>query len=216
MSDGPAHAPADSPEDPARSRRLGEGGGTHRLTIAPQVLKWSAFLAAAGTIVYLCLLILRPFFGVIAWSTVLAIACYPLHARLVRRTGYVARSAFITTLLMVLAVVVPLVFIGGVAVNQLMVLGDSLRHAPLDPDGISRRMTAVLAPLTRRLGIDPDGIVAWVSSHASEWLAGAGQYTMSAAAGVGSAIVSFAFIAVGAKHYSFGSATSYTPACTGS
>jgi predicted PurR-regulated permease PerM len=196
MSDGPAYSPADSPEVPARSRRRGEGGGTDRLTIAPQVLRWSAFLAVTGTLVYLCLLILRPFFGVIAWSTVLAIACSPLHARLVRRTGHVARSAFITTALMVLAVVVPLVFIGGVAVNQLLVLGDSLRRAHLDPDSVSRRMTAALAPLTRRVGIDPDGIVAWVSSHAGEWVAGAGQYTMSAAAGVGTAIVSFALIAV--------------------
>jgi predicted PurR-regulated permease PerM len=159
------------------------------------VLKWSVFLAATGTIVYLCLLILRPFFSVVAWSTVLAIACYPLHERLVRRNGRVARSAFITTALMVLAVLVPLVFIGGVAVNQLLVLADSLRQAFLDPDGISRRIRAALAPLTR-LGVDPDAIVAWASAHASEWVAGAGQYTMSAAAGVGGAMLSFAFIAV--------------------
>jgi predicted PurR-regulated permease PerM len=169
---------------------------TERVTIAPQVLKWSVFLAATGTIVYLCLLILRPFFSVLAWSTVLAIACYPCHERLVRRNGRVARSAFITTALMVLAVLVPLVFIGGVAVNQLLVLGDSLRQAFLDPDGISRRITAALAPLTRRFGVDPDAIVAWASAHAGEWVAGAGQYTMSAAAGVGGAMLSFAFIAV--------------------
>jgi predicted PurR-regulated permease PerM len=159
-------------------------------------MKWSVFVAAAGVVVYLCLLILRPFFGVVAWSTVLAIACYPLHERLVRRSGRVARSAFITTALMVLAVLVPLVFIGGVAVNQLLIVGDSLRQAFLDPDGISRRITAALAPLTRQLGVDPDAIVAWASAHASEWVAGAGQYTMSAAAGAGGAMLSFAFIAV--------------------
>ena len=42
------------------------------LTIAPLVMKWSVFLAAAGVVVYLCLLILRPFFGAIAWSTVIS------------------------------------------------------------------------------------------------------------------------------------------------
>ena len=167
-----------------------------RLTIAPLVMKWSVFLAAAGVVVYLCLLILRPFFGVVAWSTVLAITCYPFHQRLVRGTGRVALSAFITSALMVLAVLVPLVFIGGVAVNQLLALGNSLRRAFLDPDGISRRVTAALAPLTQRLGLDPDAIVAWASAHASEWVAGAGQYTMSAAAGVGGAALSFALIAV--------------------
>jgi predicted PurR-regulated permease PerM len=102
----------------------------------------------------------------------------------------------ITTALMVLAVLVPLVFIGGVAVNQLVVVGDSLRQAVLDPDGISRRITAAIAPLTRRLGVDPGAIVAWASAHASEWAASAGQYTMSAAAGAGGALLSFAFIAV--------------------
>jgi predicted PurR-regulated permease PerM len=160
------------------------------------VLKWSVFLATTGTIVYLCLLILRPFFSVIAWSTVLAIACYPVHDRLVRRNGRVARSAFITTVLMVLAVLVPLVVVIGVAVNQLLVVGDSLRQAFLDPDGMSRRVTAALAPLTQRLGVDPGAIVAWASAHASGWAAGAGQYTMSAAAGVGGAMLSFAFISV--------------------
>ncbi len=167
-----------------------------RLTIAPLVLKWSVFFAVAGVVVYLCLLILRPFFGVVAWSTVLAITCYPLHQRLVQRSGRVALSAAITSALMVLAVLVPLVFIGGVAVNQLLALGDSLQGVFLDPDGMSRRVTAALAPLTQRFGLAPDAIVAWASAHGSEWVAGAGQYTMSAAAGVGGAMLSFALIAV--------------------
>ena len=171
-------------------------GRPDRPTNGPLVMKWAVFLAAAGVVVYLCLLILRPFFGVVAWSMVLAITCYPLHQRLVRRNGRVALSAFITSALMVLAVLVPFVFIGGVAVNQLLTLRDSLRQALLDPDGISRRVMAALAPLTQRLGLDPDAIVAWASAHASEWVAGAGQYTMSAAAGLGGAIVSFALIAV--------------------
>jgi predicted PurR-regulated permease PerM len=96
---------------------------------------------------------------------------------------------------MVLAVLVPLVFIGGVAVNQLLALGSSLRLAVLDPDGMSRRATAALAPITERLGLDVDAVVAWASERAGEWVAGAGQHTMSAAAGVGGALLSFALIA---------------------
>jgi predicted PurR-regulated permease PerM len=168
---------------------------SERLTIAPLVMKWSVFIAAAGAVVYLCLLILRPFFGVAAWSTVIAITCYPFHQRLVRRSGRVALSAAITSTLMVLAVLVPLLIIGGVAFNQLLALGDSLRQAFLDPEGISRRVTAAIAPLTQWLGLDTDAIVAWASGRASDWVAGAGQYTMSAAAGVGGAMLSFAFTA---------------------
>ena len=160
------------------------------------VAKWSVFAAAAGVVVYLCLLILRPFFGVVAWSTMLAITCYPLHQWLVARTGRAALSAFITSALMVLAVVLPLFFIGIVAVNQLSALADVLRQALLDPNGISRRVTAALAPFTQRLDLNADTIVAWVSAHADEWVAGAGQYTMSAAAGAGGALLSFAFTAL--------------------
>jgi predicted PurR-regulated permease PerM len=176
---------------------VGVGEREDRPTIAPQVLKWSVFFAAAGTIAYLCLLVLRPFFGVVGWSTVLAIACHPFHERLVRRNGRVARNAFITTAVMVLAVLVPLAFIGVVAVNQLQALGDSLRQQLLDPHGLSERITTALAPLTWRLGVDPDAITTWAGAHASEWVAGAGQHAMSAAAGLGGALLSFAFIAVG-------------------
>jgi predicted PurR-regulated permease PerM len=159
-------------------------------------MKWSVFLAATGTVVYLCLLVLSPFFGVIGWSVVLAITCYPLHQRLVRKSGRVGLSAFVTSALMVLAVLVPLVVIGGVAVSQLLAVGDSLRQLLLDPDGLSRRMTAAVAPLTQRVGLDADAIVNWVSARVTEWVAGAGQHTMSAAAGVGGAALSFALIAV--------------------
>ena len=169
---------------------------SEQLTIAPLVMKWVVFIAAAGAVVYLCLLILRPFLGVAAWSTVIAITCYPLHQRLVRHNGRVALSAAITSILMVLAVLVPLLFIGGVAINQLLALGDSLREAFLDPEGISRRVTAALAPLTQRLGLDTTAIAAWASGHASEWLTKAGQQTMSAAAGAGGALLSFAFTAI--------------------
>jgi predicted PurR-regulated permease PerM len=167
-----------------------------QLTIAPLVMKWVVFIAAAGAVVYLCLLILRPFFGVAAWSTVIAITCYPFHQRLVRRSGRVVLSAAITSTLMVLAVLVPLLFIGGVAINQLLALGDSLRQAFLDPEGVTRRVTTALAPLAQRLGLDTTAIAAWASGHASEWLTKAGQQTMSVAAGAGGAMLSFAFTAI--------------------
>jgi predicted PurR-regulated permease PerM len=158
-------------------------------------MKWSLFAAAAAGVAYMCLLIVRPFFGTITWAAVLAITCYPFHRRLVQRTGRVALSAFMTSALVVLAVLMPLVFIGGVAVQQLLVLGDSLRQALLDPAGMSRRITAAFAPIAQRVGLDADAIVAWASGHASEWVAGAGQHTMSAAAGIGGALLSFVFTA---------------------
>jgi hypothetical protein len=79
------------------------------LVDTPPVMKWSVCLAAAGVDAYLCLLILRPFFGAVAWSTVLARAV-PFIGGL----SHAALSAFITSALIVLAVLVPLVFMGAV------------------------------------------------------------------------------------------------------
>jgi predicted PurR-regulated permease PerM len=166
-----------------------------RLIDAPPVMKWAAFLAAAGAVVVLCLLILRPFFGVLAWSSVLATTCHPLHRSLVRRTGRAALSAFLTSTLMVLAVVVPAAMIGAVVLGQLRALTHSLQQVRLDSDGMSRRVAAAVAPLTERVGLDVDAVVAWASGHATEWVTGAGQYTMAAAADIGGAFVSFAFTA---------------------
>jgi hypothetical protein len=60
------------------------------------------FLAAASVLAALCGAMLRPFANVIAWSAVLAILCYPLQEALVRRTGRVALSAFLTSIVTVL------------------------------------------------------------------------------------------------------------------
>ena len=167
-----------------------------QLANAPVALKWSVFVAIVGVVLLLCVLVVRPFFGVLAWSTVLAVTCYPLYQQLVRRTGRVRLSACVTSAVLVLAVLVPLVLVGAVAVHQLLAVGHSLREALLDPDGASRRIAAAGAPLLRRLGLDTGAIGDWASANARQWVAAVGQRTMSAAAGVGGALVSFVFTAV--------------------
>jgi predicted PurR-regulated permease PerM len=167
---------------------------TDRSTNTPRAVKWSVLVAAAALVVYLCLLVLRPFFNVIGWSTVLAITCYPMHQRLVRRTGRAALSAFITSALMVLSVGLPLLLIAAIAVNQLLAIGKSLEQMFLDPHGLSGRATAAFAPTAQRLGLDAHATANWASEHTTELIARAGQYAMSAVADVSGAIVSFAFV----------------------
>jgi predicted PurR-regulated permease PerM len=162
---------------------------------APRLVQWSFVAAAAAVVVFLCLLILRPFFGVIGWSAVLAITCYPLHQQLVRRTGRPGLSAFATSTLMVLSVGVPLLSIAAIAVNQLLAVRESLRQVLVDPDGLSGRVATAVGSLAQRLGLDATAIGTWVGDHIREFAAHAGQYTMSAAAGAGGAILSFAFVA---------------------
>ena len=78
--------------------------------------------------VYLCLRILSPFVNVFAWASVLAITFHPVHAALVRKTGRVTLSALLCSALVVIAFVISLTFIAGLAVNQFVALGDSLQQ----------------------------------------------------------------------------------------
>ncbi len=168
----------------------------HPSTYTQRALKWTIFLGATAVVVYLCLLVLGPFLNVIAWSSVLAITFYPVHQQLVRKTRRVSLSAFISSALVVVVFVIPLLFITGVAINELLALGGSLQRTFSDDTGVNgvQPLRRVYGWLTGRLGLDADAVVAWVRQHASELARVAAAYTMAIAASVTGAVVSFVFI----------------------
>ena len=152
-------------------------------TFTQRALKWTVFLAATAIILYLCLLIVRPFLNVIAWSSVFVITCYPVHQRLVRKTGSVSLSAFVCSVMVVVAFVIPLLFLTAVAVDQFAALGASLQQMFTDQTG-----PMAWAPLRQanewlsdRLGLDAAAIVAWVRQNAGELTRVAVGYTLAAA-----------------------------------
>jgi predicted PurR-regulated permease PerM len=161
-----------------------------------RTLRWAIFLGAAALIVYLCLRILGQFVNVIAWASVLAITFHPLHASLVRRTDRVALSAAIASALVVIAFMIPLLFLAGVAINQLLTLGNSLQQRLSDPSTID--MTSpfgrVYEWVTRRIALDTPAIVEWVRQNASELTRVVAQYSVTIAASVTGAVMSFIFI----------------------
>ena len=175
-------------------RRISDGR-PDRLGEIPETVQWSICVAAAGIVVYLYLLILRPFFTVIGWSAVLAITCYPLYQRLVRRTGRAGLSAFFTSVLMVLSVGVPLLLIAAIAVGQLLAIREPLRQVFEDPHGVSGRATAAFGSIAERFGLDANAIGNWTNEHITQLAGRVGEYTISAAAGVGEAMVSFTLVA---------------------
>jgi predicted PurR-regulated permease PerM len=165
-------------------------------TYPQRALKWAIFLGAAGFVVYLCVLILAPFLNVIAWSSVLAITFHPVHRYLVRATGHVALSALLSSALVVVAFVIPLLFITGLAINQFLALGNSLQRTFTEEGGLDTGGTLGRAYewVILRLGLDAAAIVDWITQHASELARGAAEYTLSIAASVTRAVVSFIFI----------------------
>jgi predicted PurR-regulated permease PerM len=98
---------------------------------------WLALLAATAIALYLCWLIVQPFVMVILWAAVLAIISNPLYRWLRRRHRGPNTSALITTLVVVLAVVIPLTLLAAGMLSQAKGAADGLQSAArdlLDPE----------------------------------------------------------------------------------
>ena len=158
----------------------------HPSTFTQRALKWTMFLAATALVVYFCLLIVRPFLNVIAWSSVLVITFHPVHQRLVRKTGRVSLSAFVCSVMVVVAFVIPLLFITAVAIDQFVALGASLQQMFTDETGLKAGapLRQAYEWLSDRLGLDAAAIVAWVRQNASELTRVVAGYTLAAAQNV--------------------------------
>ena len=161
----------------------------------PRAVKWTILLAATAFVVYLCLLILQPFLGVIAWSSILSIAFYPVHHYLVRKTGRASLSALLCSVLVVVAILIPLVFIIGLAVNQFMALREYLQLT--FKDGFDLRtvepLSQAFAWIARRLRLDVTQVVDWVTGYASDLGRATAGYSLTVAANVSNVVVTFIF-----------------------
>ncbi len=73
--------------------------------------RWLGLLGAIGIALYLCWLMVEPFVGVLSWAAVLVIVFYPLHRRLVERTGRPSLSALVSCLVVIVVILAPLTFI---------------------------------------------------------------------------------------------------------
>ena len=150
-----------------------------RSTQVQRASKWVIFLAAAAFVAWLCVAILRPFANVIAWASILAILCYPLHQRLVRRTGRVALSAFITSVVTVLACVVPLLAAGGIAAHELVALGQSLPGAPPTGTEPLARAADAVSRIAARIGFSEASMRQWIEPHLGELANRGGQFALT-------------------------------------
>ena len=166
----------------------------HSATRMQRAVKWTIFLSATGIVVYFCLLILRPFLNIIAWSCVLAIAFHPVHQRIVRRTGRLTLSALISSVLVVVAILIPLLVIGGLVLNQLLALRDYLQER--FKDGFDLTTVESLRPTSQwvalRFGLELTDVAAWIA-HSDEFGRLIAERSLAIAANVTGGVVSFVF-----------------------
>jgi predicted PurR-regulated permease PerM len=74
-------------------------------------VRWWLLLFVTAVALYLCWLMVKPFAGVLAWSTVLVIVFYPVHQRLASKTRRPALSALLSCVLVILTILVPVVLV---------------------------------------------------------------------------------------------------------
>ena len=84
-------------------------------------------LIVLGLALYVCWLMLQPFFNVMLWAGVLAVFFYPMHRRILVRTGRASLAAAASTLLVVLLIVLPVTFITIAVVRELSGAAASLQ-----------------------------------------------------------------------------------------
>jgi len=164
-------------------------------TSTHRAAQWTFFLCATAAVVYVCLLILGPFVNVLAWSSVLAIAFHPVHRYLVQKTGRVSLSALISSTLVVVVILIPLLLMTGLAVTQLLALKDYVQETFKDGFDLStiapvRRAYEWIAP---RLGLEPPVVAAWITQHLTSLAGLIAEKSLTMAAGVTGVVASSIF-----------------------
>ena len=92
-------------------------------------------------LVFVCLLILRPFLPIVVWGVIIAISIYPSYRKLLRSLGGRGGIAAVVAVFLMLAILIaPVVFLTGTVVDGVQILTAHLRSGaltiPPPPPGI--------------------------------------------------------------------------------
>ena len=79
----------------------------------------ATLLIVLAIALYVCWLMLQPFFNVLLWAAVLAVVFYPMHRRIRARTRNPALAAGLSTLLVIVFILLPVTFITVAVVREL-------------------------------------------------------------------------------------------------
>ena len=97
-------------------------------------------LVVTGVALYLCWLMLRPFITVLEWAAVLVIIFYPIHKPLAKRIKRRSLTAFISSLLVIVVIVLPLIFLTMALANE---LSGAARNLPENAARLMNPETAI-------------------------------------------------------------------------
>lgn len=138
------------------------------------------FLVSLGFI-----LILKPFFGTIFWACAIAVIFYPLQQRLLKHfKGRINLTAFITLMLCILIVILPVIILTGSIISEGAAIYQLMQSGEIDPaQQIEKIRTAFpgIQIFLEKFGVD----IARIKETAMQFAMSSGKYLAQQAIIVG-------------------------------
>ena len=125
----------------------------------PAQVQRRAFVALVILVTLAFLWVVRGFLQPVFWAAVLALLFRPIHVRLRQRMGKRSGlAAFLSTLVVIVAVVVPLTLLGFAVANEASGLYERISSGDWAVMGWVEGQLPQLAALLDRVGLDPDRV----------------------------------------------------------
>ena len=145
--------------------------------------------------IYVCWLMLQPFFNVLLWATVLAVVFYPMHRRIKERTGRGTLAAVISTLLVIVLILLPVTLITIAVVRELGGAAANLQAGMQRLSDINAPGAAWIPERLRGfLDVDRDAAWKFVAERMQTWGAVLASSTLIVVGGAVGAVVQMALV----------------------
>jgi predicted PurR-regulated permease PerM len=126
-----------------------------------------ALVAVLLAALYVCWLMFQPFFNVLLWAAVLCVVFYPMHRRILQRTGKPTIAAALSTIAVVLLILLPVTAVTVAVVHELSGAAATFQSSDkwTGPPGIERALDF----LGRYVDIDRETARTFVAQRMQTW-----------------------------------------------
>jgi predicted PurR-regulated permease PerM len=148
-------------------------------------------IVVAAVALYLCYIIAKPFLNPIFGALVLAIVFYPLHSRINSRVRRPSLAASISTVLVIVVIAIPAVFLGITVTRELGQQYEWLRHETAAQGGLNPYLVHLMEAPLRFIGLYIDLSRFDLRPTLLEWVERASRYLVATGASAVTNIFSF-------------------------